>query len=127
MQSDAEGFTSDTGSLRGDLLAQVQAIANDFATPIGQAIVGLAPAARHHPELAEALRHGFIATRQAELADILSRAEGRGELRPGLDHEVVIELIISPVWYRALVWGESPGRDHLAALIKTVVLALTAD
>ena len=27
----------------------------------------------------------------------------------------------------ALVWGEAPGHDHLAALIKTVVLALTAD
>lgn len=116
----------DTGSLAGDLLAHVQAVSQAIASPIGRAVIGLVSGARHNPELSEALREGFVASRRAEVGDMLDRAESRGELRADLDKKVVIDLIISPLWYRALVWGESPGSDRLQALVDILLPGLTA-
>jgi AcrR family transcriptional regulator len=117
----------DTGSLAGDLLAHVQAVSDALAAPIGRAIMGLVSGARRNPELSEALHEGFIAARRGEVAELLARAESRGELRSDLDHGVVIDLIISPLWYRALVWCESPGTDRLQALVDILLPGLTAE
>jgi AcrR family transcriptional regulator len=117
-------IASDTGSLRGDLLAHMQAICTNLTTPIGQAILSLVAGMRHNPELAEALRQGYVSLRRAEIAELLGRADARGELRPGFDHELVVDLIVSPLWYRALVWGECPERERLEALVDTLLSGL---
>jgi AcrR family transcriptional regulator len=117
-------LSSDTGSLRDDLLAHMKAVSHNLAAPIGQAILSLVAGSRHNPELAEALRQGYVALRRAEMAELVARAEARGELRPGLDHQLVVDLIISPVWYRALVWGESPEPERLEALVDILAFGL---
>jgi AcrR family transcriptional regulator len=116
---------ADTGSLRGDLCAHMQAASDVLSAPIGQAVIGLVSAARRHPELAEALRTNFFATRRAEMDEVLSRAAARSELAPGIDRQVLIDLIISPLWYRALLWDEAPAPAQLAALIDIVVSGCT--
>jgi AcrR family transcriptional regulator len=123
----AKGGAVDTGSLRGDLLAYMRSVTTSLGSPLGQAVIGLVSAARHHPQLAEGLRQGFVATRRAELGDLLSRAQARGELRGGLDHRAVIDLIISPLWYRALVWRQSVDDGFLACLVDVITYGLRGD
>jgi AcrR family transcriptional regulator len=115
---------ADTGSLRGDLLAHLGAISHALGSPIGQAIAGLVVGAGRTPELAAGLRHGFVAARRAEVAELLARAAARGELRDGLDHELVIDLLVGPLWYRALVWGEAPGPERLGSLVDALLPVL---
>jgi AcrR family transcriptional regulator len=114
----------DTGSLRSDLLEHLGAISRALSAPIGQAIGGLVVGARRMPELAGALRRGFVAARRAEVAELLQRADDRGELDPGLDRELAIDLLVSPLWYRALVWGEMLDAERLTALVDTVLPSL---
>src|SRR5215218_3124914 len=56
---------TDTGSLRGDLLEHLGAVSAALAEPIGLAIAGLVVGARRMPDLADALRRGFVAARRA--------------------------------------------------------------
>jgi AcrR family transcriptional regulator len=114
----------DTGSLRSDLLEHLGAISRALSAPIGQAIAGLVVGARRMPELAGALRRGFVAARRAEVAELLQRADERGELDPGLDRELAIDLLVSPLWYRALVWGEMLDAERLTALVDAVLPSL---
>ena len=115
---------ADTGSLRGDLLAHLGAIGGALASPIGQAIAGLVVGASRTPELAAGLRHGFVAARRAEVAELLGRAEARGELADDLDLELAIDLLVGPLWYRALVWGEAPAPDRLRSLVDVMLPVL---
>jgi hypothetical protein len=76
------------------------------------------------PELAAGLRHGFVAARRAEVAELLARAAARGELADDLDLELVIDLLVGPLWYRALVWGEAPGPERLRSLVDVLLPVL---
>lgn len=125
LPSHAKARLSDTGSLHSDLLLYMQAASDALAEPFGQAVIGLVFAARREPELAEALRQKLIASRRAEINELLNRAEFRGELKPGLDRQLLLDLVIGPLWYRELVWGESRQPGQLAALLDMLLAGCT--
>ncbi len=91
----------DTGSLRGDLLALVAAIAAFITTPIGQVLLRLA--LRNDLPESEAARERFWAERFTTGQTVLGRAQARGELRPGLDHRLITETLIGPLYVRLLL------------------------
>jgi hypothetical protein len=74
--------------------------------------------------LGRALREGFVAGRRAEVGEILARARARGELRDDVDPELIIDLLVSPLWYRALVWGESLADEALQRVVDVLVPAI---
>jgi AcrR family transcriptional regulator len=111
----------DTGTLRGDLLAYLETVNDTLSAPFGRAMVGLMSTARYRPELADALREGYVGKLRIEVGELLVRAEARGELRGGLDHPALIDLVISPVLYWPLVWGETVEPDYLDALIDVLI------
>jgi AcrR family transcriptional regulator len=116
---------TDTGSLRGDLLLQLQLVTEAFSTPSGQVIIALVSGRGGDLELAQALGEQYAATGRAEMAEIIARAVNRGELASDTDRTSAIDLMISPIWYRALLWGESFGPQQLTALVDILVAGLT--
>jgi AcrR family transcriptional regulator len=114
----------DTGGLRSDLLEHLRGVNAALDAPVGRAIVALVTEARYDPELGRALREGFVAGRRAEVGEILARARARGELRDDVDPELIIDLLVSPLWYRALVWGESLADEALQRVVDVLVPAI---
>lgn len=112
---------ADTGSYRGDMLAILRGWADFFASPggaVGVAIVGAMP---QDPELAAAFRDGVIAWRKQAMAETLTRAIGRGEVRPDVPFEVARELGQAMLWHRFLVTGD-PITDELITHIVDEIL-----
>ena len=112
---------TDTGSYRGDMLAILRGWADFFASPrgaVGVAIVGAMP---QDPELAAAFRDGVIAWRKQAMAETLTRAIGRGEVRPDVPFEVARELGQAMLWHRFLVTGD-PITDELITHIVDEIL-----
>ena len=64
----------------------------------------------------------FVAQRRARTRKALERAVARGELTPGVDLELVQDLLTGPVFYRALMSGE-PSSDELIANVVDIVVA----
>jgi AcrR family transcriptional regulator len=110
----------DTGSLRGDLLALVAAIAAFIATPVGQTLLRLALRA----DLPEdhAARDRFWAERFTTGQTVLERARARGELRPGVDYRLTIETLTGTLYVR-LVLTREPVDDTLAERLVDFILA----
>jgi hypothetical protein len=55
---------------------------------------------------------------------MLARAEDRGELRPGLDYELIIDLLFGPLNLRWLLTGQpvtEQGANDLADLVVAAV------
>jgi AcrR family transcriptional regulator len=78
---------ADTGSLRGDLIAVMQAMASHLTAEFLAMMSGLVHAMRADPELAAALRPHLGIGHEAALL-IVSRAASRGELPAGADAEL---------------------------------------
>jgi len=97
--------TPDTGSLRGDYeaLAQVvRASASRGGTTLMPRLLGEAV---NDPELFAIFRAHLVEPRRAALRAVLQRAVARGEIREGLDLELVLDLFAGPAVYRLLITG----------------------
>jgi AcrR family transcriptional regulator len=76
------GSPPDTGSLRGDLLAVMRAVAERLAGPAGQALGGVLSDALGDPEKAQRVRSYARGSGQAVMREVVRRAIDRGEVDP---------------------------------------------
>jgi AcrR family transcriptional regulator len=96
----------DTGSTRADLLVlmweAVELYGSSLPARLMPKVIG---AMAEHPELARAVRDGFLAGRRVALSEVLRRGVERGDLRPDLDLELALDVLGGPLFYRLLVTG----------------------
>lgn len=113
----------DTGSLRGDLRAFLEATAAGFSHPLASRIIpDLLAEGIRTPAVADALQavgHG----RREKVGRILRRGIDRGELPAELDLELALDLCIAPLFWRRLLGGEPTSRDYLDSLTNTLIAA----
>ncbi len=58
--------------------------------------------AQQNPELRHRFQTEFLARRRAALLQIVSRAEIRGDLPPGVHGELIGDIVFGVIWYRML-------------------------
>jgi AcrR family transcriptional regulator len=119
---------ADTGTLRGDYLTiarQAMGAANTSASTI---VPRLVAEATGEPELHAIFLEELVLPRRRALKTLLRRAEERGEIRTGLDHDVVADLLAAPVMYRLLVAaiGLNVPRNYPARVFDQVFTGIAA-
>jgi AcrR family transcriptional regulator len=113
-----------TGSLRGDLLAFGRSLTRYLATPIGETVLRTLAAAEDNPTLA-ANRAQIIKARYDATRVMGERAAERGELRPGIDPQIAVELLVAPLNLRKLT--RQPIDDSfIKNLVDTLLHGLSA-
>jgi AcrR family transcriptional regulator len=113
----------DTGDTRTDLMAIVDqgiALYSD-ETGARTIIAGLVGDIHHDPELAAALRKRFIDPRRADNRAAIARAIERGDLPADTDVELLIDRLVAPVSYRALISGAAITPDISTKLVDQIL------
>ncbi len=112
----------DTGSTREDLLALMHDAVEVYRDPVKAGVMpSLVGAMPQRPELARAIRDGFLAQRRAALRAVLDRGVARGDLRADLDVELALDVLGGALFYRLLVTG-GPIDGHLAEGVAELIL-----
>jgi AcrR family transcriptional regulator len=119
LQDAAEELTPpDTGNLTQDLRAQLSDLATFLTdSDAGAVFRALAGQAQHDPALAARLRTELFAQQRARDRRPLERALHRGDLPSGTDLDLLLDRLVGPVYYRALVTGEPLPRDFTDQLV----------
>ncbi len=113
---------ADTGTLRGDLLANARLVATTLADPRqGPLFKSLVAAATCDPEAARALRR-FYDTRLAEWSPCIDAAVARGELTAGTDARAVLSAVSAPLYYRLLTTGDPIDEQAAATAAEAALL-----
>jgi AcrR family transcriptional regulator len=111
----------DSGSIRADLVAAVSASVTRLADPGKLGLLRMLQAVRGDPEVDEIVR--ALRTRHRGLrVDLVKRAIARGELPPGTNAELVVEVILSTIYSRVTQLGE-PVDDRFVESVVDLVLA----
>jgi AcrR family transcriptional regulator len=116
----------DSGTLRGDLQALLHGAVDSFVRGRGQFVPRLLRETGHHPEIADLL-HTVIHTRRQAYRRVLALAIARGELGPTVDQELMIDLLIGPVWTRLLITRDPITRDYVDANVEAVLTAFSVE
>lgn len=116
----------DTGSLAGDLRAVLDMMLTGSAAT-GSIMRGLVSELSRNHELAEALRRNLILPRRAAMVTVLDRAANRGELRPGIDDDLVFDILAGALYYRFAVLGRGATPATAADLAGIVLRGIQED
>jgi AcrR family transcriptional regulator len=109
----------ETGTLRGDLHALLTSAVDAFARGQGRFVPRLMRESGHHPEIADLMRT-VVHTRRLAYRRVVARAIARHELEPDVDQDLLIDLLIGPIWTRLLITHD-PITDALVDEIADAV------
>ena len=112
----------DSGALKVDLLALLHSAVEAFVRGRGQFVAQLIREAGHHPEITDLL-YTVIHTRRQAYRRALALATARGELAPTVDQDLLIDLLIGPIWTRMLITRDPITREYVDSIVEAVLVA----
>jgi AcrR family transcriptional regulator len=92
----------DTGSLRSDLVALLERLVAILRSPQGRTVLALSLS--QHPHVVAA-RQGLWQRRFNSIRTVFDKAVSRGEFPRDTDPMAVLETLIAPLYFRALITG----------------------
>jgi AcrR family transcriptional regulator len=114
----------DTGSAERDFRRQLRSLFAFFETPAGMVLRHFLAEGQVDEEFASLFRDRFIRPRREAIGAIFDRAVERGEIRRGLDREVVLDLIYGPGFYRMLIRHEPLERNTVDKMVSALFQGL---
>ena len=118
---------SDTGTLRGDLLAIADEAITVLANPVVRRVIqSLIAEAHHSPELATVLTERFIKPRRRAGDRMLRRAIERGEISPDTDLVLAQDIFGGPLYLHGVILGEHFSPDYAQRLTDAALRGLDA-
>jgi AcrR family transcriptional regulator len=112
----------DTGTLRGDLLGAACGAGGLIDQLPVQLMASLVTALHHHADLAAAFQDAFLRPRLGAARTLLERARVRGEIRPDVDLDLIVDVLPGVVLHRVFLRGEQPTRELITRVVDSVVL-----
>jgi AcrR family transcriptional regulator len=113
----------DTGSLRGDLVAWLNAVRrHNIQTLSGRIMPRLLAEKEAHPELFDTYRRRVLAPSRERVAAVLRRGVDSGELAHDLDIDLVTDMLVGPITYRQYTsGGQEVSGGRIGAVVDTVL------
>jgi AcrR family transcriptional regulator len=112
----------DLGDVRSDLVAGLREMVHRFAaTSAGHVLPGLVADLHDDPALLAAFDERYFQPRRRSVRAALERGVARGELAADMDHELAVDMLVGPVYYRLLARGatvELSPDDLVAAVLR---------
>ena len=100
----------DTGSSAGDLAQTLENFCRSLLRPNGMSLVGTVIAEESHtPELIRLFRERLVSPRRKLLRAILDKAESRGEVRPGVNLDCAVNMLVGAFYSRYLADSHIPS------------------
>jgi AcrR family transcriptional regulator len=107
----------DSGRLDADLLAFLHTVVANVTSPMGRALVLATMQTDGESAESAALRQRFWQERFDRLRSRLERAGQAGQLEAGTDVDLLVERLISPIFFRAFIRGGTLDDEFLSALV----------
>ena len=116
----------ETGSLADDIRLQLRNFVKLLTGRRGRIFKAFIAAAQSDPEVAEVFESVWRAPRRATVKAGLERYR-EGKLRPGVDLELVIDMMYGPLYYRLLIGRTPPSEKYTDALTDLIVRTISKD
>ncbi|MCK9925241.1 TetR/AcrR family transcriptional regulator [Frankia sp. AgPm24] len=115
--------TVETGSLRDDLVAWLNALRRrNMHSLAGRIMPKLAAERTTHPDLFATYSHRVLEPSRRWAADLLRRGIDSGELAADVDVDLIVDMLIGPVSYRQYLSGDREVSGGRIARIVDVIL-----
>jgi AcrR family transcriptional regulator len=112
----AESPDPDTGSAHEDFRGVIRGLTHVYTGASGRVFAQLVGEGQSDPAVQEELRVHLVTPRRELMRTVWDRGVARGQLRPDIDPEAAVDLLIGPALYRLLL-GHAPLDDAEADVL----------
>src|SRR5579871_2615274 len=113
---------SPTGDARADLIAQLDAVRRNYGVSLAGALLMEEP---YNPRLLELFRERMVTPERRILAATIAQGVKRGQIRPDVDVEPVLDLLLG-AFFAAVFAGGRPGPGWAERIVDALWPALRA-
>jgi AcrR family transcriptional regulator len=113
---------TDTGSLRGDLLATASQHGGLCDERTAQTMAGIITALHHDADFSEEFRSRILAPKLASARAAFERARARGEITADLDLDLFTPALAAIVLHRSFVQGLPVDEKTVASVVDEIIL-----
>jgi len=115
---------ADTGSLRGDLLANISHSCESFTEEDSALLVGMVSAMHHDQELADLMRQQIFEVKQVMFDEVLARAVRRGEPVSVSASPIANEVSSALFFSHVAMGGGDMDAEFIRHMVDDVILPL---
>ena len=113
---------TDTGSLRGDLLAMASGHGGLCDERTSRTMAGVITALHHDADFAEEFRTRIVGPKLTSARAAFERARARGEITADLDLDLFTPALAAIVLHRSFVLGLSVDESTVASVVDQIIL-----
>ena len=114
----------DTGSVKEDFREQMLKLVRLMKSSRGEVLASVIGCGQADKELIAAFRENWLIPRRKDAKQIFQRGVERGELKEGIDAEVAIDALYSPLFYRLLLKHQPLTNKFVDELVDVVIRGL---
>ena len=114
----------DTGSVKEDFREQMLKLIKLMKSSRGEVLASVIGCGQADKELIAAFRENWLIPRRKDAKQIFQRGVERGELKEGIDAEVAIDALYSPLFYRLLLKHQPLTNEFVDELVDVVIKGL---
>ncbi|MFG2721537.1 TetR/AcrR family transcriptional regulator [Streptomyces sp. NPDC048416] len=115
----------DTGDIDADLRTHIGSLVHVFTSPVaGPAYTGILSEVLHDERLARAVNDELVIPRVSLVLARMREAQEQGQLPPGADLHLGVEMMYGPLYYRHALGRPLPSPELVDALVTHVMRAL---
>jgi AcrR family transcriptional regulator len=111
----------DTGSVRSDMSQQMRQLIKIFCSRRGRIVSAILGGGQSDRDLITAFRERFLWPRRREAYATLRRGIARGELRKGVDLNLLLDSLYGPIYMRFLIRHDKLTPDFVDSLCELVL------
>jgi AcrR family transcriptional regulator len=111
----------DTGSVRTDMSQQMRQVIKIFRSRRGRILSAILAAGQSDREVIAAFRDRFMRPRRQEAYATVRRGIARGELRKGVDLDLLLDSLYGPIYMRFLIRHDELTPDFVDNLCELVL------
>ncbi len=110
----------DSGSAELDFRIQLKSVTTFYKSPLGRLFCQFIAEGQSDPQFLTMFRDRFLTVRRDAARVMWQRGVTRGEIRPEIDAEIVLDLVYGPMVFRLLVGHGELNDDQSEAMISAI-------
>ncbi|WEK54156.1 MAG: TetR/AcrR family transcriptional regulator [Candidatus Cohnella colombiensis] len=113
-------------SIRENFRQQLHTLANVFNDILGRTVVALVAESGEDSEIAKDFYTNYLKPRREDAILILERAIAQGEIKEGINLDVVSDMLYGPVYFQILIYKKKVDSKFIDTLVDQVMKGIGA-
>jgi len=108
-------------SVRSNFQRQLTNLASVFSSKIGRSMLAIIV---ENEEISKSFHTSFLTLRRRDATLFLEAAIKRKEIKPDLNTDIILDMLLGPIYFRILIYNQEPDERFITHLVDHIITSI---